>query len=556
MVKIAQLIGGAGTGKTTALLGLMDGAIKKYRDPFQIGFVSYTRAARREASSRAGERFNVDPKDLERSGWFRTLHAICYRCLGAGKELIASDAAGRKWIEEAIQEKLPDGAATVPADGEWYSGGGGQTDASKALALWEAARSRLVPLATVHGEVSRCVDDLRNLSYCTRVVAQYEQAKRLDGRCDFTDLLARFSGWRFDIDGPTRCDPEGEVPDIPVWLLDEQQDASQLLHAVCERLIAPADWVYAVGDPFQSIYGFAGADPHFFMHGFSYAKSKIMPQSFRCPRRVLELGEDILRGCSDYADRGIRPKQEDGLIEKEYTIYLPQIVRGDESWLVLTRTNFQAAKLGHALTAARIPWRGTKGGSTWTAPVRNTAILALHNLQGDYPIDGGEWKAIVQMIPARCNGAALLTRGTKKLWEDANLQESRGQFPFIRKSLIWEVGATPELIAKIDSGTWHDLIENSHAVVDASQRWGVEMVTEPKIRLGTIHSAKGAEEENVCLLSSIPQQVVNGMRTRRGEDEERRVAYVGVTRAKRRLVILDEPPRKGMPPERLPLGGY
>ena len=76
---IARVVGGAGTGKTSRLLGLMEKNLVTGMDPLDIGFVSFTKAACREAAERAGERFGIKPHVLEQQGWFRTIHSICYR---------------------------------------------------------------------------------------------------------------------------------------------------------------------------------------------------------------------------------------------------------------------------------------------------------------------------------------------------------------------------------------------------------------------------------------------------------------------------------------------
>ena len=99
---VAQIIGGAGTGKTEELLRLMELCD---RDPMEIGLVSFTRNARRVAATRAAARFGVAAVDLEQHGWFRTLHSICHRQLGiAPKQLIGATAADRRWLGSALAE--------------------------------------------------------------------------------------------------------------------------------------------------------------------------------------------------------------------------------------------------------------------------------------------------------------------------------------------------------------------------------------------------------------------------------------------------------------------
>ena len=293
MPRIAQIIGGAGTGKTTELLRLMELNLQIYHDPLQIGFVSFTRAARQVATNRASAQFGLPQGELERVGWFRTLHSVCYRVLGIGKELLTDNAESHRWAEQALGQKV--GPASADFSELVFED---QSDADIALRLWSTACARLAPLRAVWDEATRTDDRVPPYIWGKKLIERYEQAKRLDGRPDFTDLLARVAGYRLDVDGPERCTPEGELPELPVWFFDEQQDTSALLDAVCHRLIEPADNVYVVGDPFQNIYEWAGSDSkHFLAWPVAESKRKIMPKSYRCPRPILALGERILRRC-------------------------------------------------------------------------------------------------------------------------------------------------------------------------------------------------------------------------------------------------------------------
>jgi len=533
---IARLIGGAGTGKTTELMRIMTKNLETgVRDPTKIGFCSFTRAARREAAERAADQFGYRLKDLEEDGWFKTLHAICYRCLGAGKELLAGSKADAKWIEEAIDQPVggTGDSDAVLADTAFEA----STEAAMAMRLWDAARNRLEGIERLHALAEECDERTPPIEFVRGVIDRYEQAKRLDGRYDFVDLLGRFAGWKFTADGVEQKSPEGYVPALPVWLLDEQQDTSPLLDSVCHRLIEPADWVYVVGDPFQAIYGWAGADPKLFQ-GWPVAKQKIMPKSYRCGREVLEFGEDILREASDYWDRGIAPADHESTVERErYTASLLDEVDPRETWLLIARTNFHAQRLAAGMRARGIPWVPTKGNGGWNAPARNEGIQTLLSLEKGLSIPGGGWKRAIEQLPA-----SLLVRGTKTEWEKKKTEDADREFFNEGLGISPDAlpGGTEDLAAAIHSKAWRGMVPHAEEYAEAVEQWGEEAVRKPRVQVGTIHSVKGMEATNVLWLTSTSAPCVRAAESEEGFDEECRVSYVAATRARKRLIVAVE----------------
>ena len=78
------------------------------------------------------------------------------------------------------------------------------------------------------------------------------------------------------------------------------------------------------------------------------------------------------------------------------------------------------------------------------------------------------------------------------------------------------------------------LLERSYLV--AALRRGEKLTKTPRIRLSTIHSAKGGEADNVILFSDMANRTYKDMQKQ--PDNERRVFYVGVTRTKENLHII------------------
>lgn len=542
MPEVARLIGGAGTGKTTELLRIMDAVLEHVHDPHLIGFCSFTRAARREASSRAADRYGIKPSELEQNGWFRTLHSVAYRCLGVGKELLTDCADDRKWLQDVLQEDV---AGTMAAGDTPYSEpfSDEARDPDRALSIWGCARNRLTSLETVWAEVDETSDKTPDFEYVKSIAGRYETGKRIYGRVDFTDILARFAGWRFEVRGAERTTPDGEPPQLPVWFFDEQQDASGLLDSVCKRLAdqSSVNWVYVAGDYFQSIFGWSGANPRYFMD-WPANKERTMPCSYRCAPEILAVGEEILSECSDYWDRKIKPAEHDGTVDTaNWGSDLTSQIDPSQSWLLLARTNFQARRIAKLLDDAEIPWIPTRGGgSAWAAPVRNMAIKALANLEHGAPCDGSEWQAILKKIPSQAGGDRLLEMGTKSRFASMEETAAQDQYPWVMIDEITTIGGTARCVEAIKAGKWREWVEDAEEYLNAVRQWGQEVVDNPKVRVGTIHSAKGSEADNVAVLSTISAPIYRGAQTDDGFNAENRCWYVAATRAKTRLLIVNE----------------
>ena len=170
MPQIAQLIGPAGTGKTTELLRLIDAALEKdIHDPHLVGFCSFTRAARRVAAARAAEQYDLKPTDLENNGWYRTLHSVCYRVLGVGKELLAGNKADREWLTESLQEAVDGKVPGIDQD-LFDPFGGNNTDAGRALVLWDVCRNRLESYDATWQRADAIDDDTPDLAFCRAII--------------------------------------------------------------------------------------------------------------------------------------------------------------------------------------------------------------------------------------------------------------------------------------------------------------------------------------------------------------------------------------------------
>lgn len=543
-MQIAKLIGGAGTGKTTELLRIMEAAMESLGgDPLKLGFASFTRAARAEAVTRAAKAWGVEESLLSVKGWFRTVHSTAYRCLGmSAGSLLTDKKADIEWLSEALGVKL----STQMDEDVGRRSYIGDPTVSAALNCWSLCRSSLMPLAEVVRRARRVDDNVPDYAAIVRIAERYESAKNLDDRMDFADMISRFAGVGVSpTEGVFRRSPEGDLPEVSAWLFDEQQDASPLLDAACKRLVsAPTvKWCYVVGDPFQAIYGFAGSTSECFL-AWDAVKNRTMPKSYRCPAPILELGEKCLRRMhTGYFDRKIAPADHAGSITELGNIG-DAIHRVDprEDWLLIARTNYQASRLYSEMASQGKP-------AKWTTNVegpspRSIGLQALYALQHGEPVTGSQWSRVLELLPQKnSDKEAVVARGTKTVWKKP---ETIAAWDLIFPNELEEVGATEMLQAAIASGKWVALVDRGEAWKRQADKWGVELAAEPKVRVGTIHSVKGAEADNVALLTTTSRRVEQSDEDAAQHDEECRIAYVAVTRTRKNLFVVNEG-RQGVP---------
>jgi len=536
-MQIARLIGAPGTGKTTELLRLMEGALPSVGgDPNAIGLMSFTKAARQEAASRVSSAWNVPVDSLTRNGWIRTGHSICYKQLGVeAGQMVTDRKADLEWLAEAFSVPLRTSLDDETGSQVFI----GDERVAWSLNAWNFHRVSLIPLKEVVERLARSTGECQDIAEVEIVADKYESIKRLDDRYDFTDLLLRFAGYSCSPrHGISRVTPEGELPPVKVWLFDEQQDASPLLDAVCKRLVSGENvkWCYAVGDPFQSIYGFAGSSAECFL-GWDVAKERIMPKSYRCPAPILSMGERCLLKMNElggYFDRNVQPADHEGHVSFDNGLNMIPM-RPDEDWLFVARTNYQCSRIFAFLQEMGIPSKSARAQSEPT--VKQIGKAALCKLEKNEPVTGAEWSRAVELLPSRSMKCEMLRKGTKKRWKDGD-EIARWDIVFCDD--LENLGCTNELVSEIRSGGWSNLVDGGKSFRRSVRMSGLERTLNPKVRVGTVHAVKGMEAENVAVLTTTSKRVAEAALDAEQHNEECRIAYVAATRAKRRLHIVTE----------------
>lgn len=534
--QIAKLIGGAGTGKTGELLRVLTSAKASLGgDPFCLGFASYTKAARLEAADRAADAWGVPANLLTKEGWFKTVHATCYRQLDIQSgQIIDKDKESQLWLANALQVDI----RIIMDEDTGFSRYDGKSAAATALRAWDLSRSRVEPLRDTLRRLSAAGEAI-TWAEARQYIERYEEAKRLHDRCDYNDLLARFAGIEFNVEGFCDVDPEGvPPPGVRTWIFDEAQDASALVDRCCRRLAEAPDvqWVYLAGDPFQSIFGFSGSSSDHFM-AWKADKERVMERSWRCPRQILDLGERCLRRMmKGYWNREIAPADHDGeVLSLSGAAAACAKLDPTRPTLVIARCKYTLDSYKDALFKRRLPYAMVND-SDDTQILR--AYRAYWDLEHGEPVAGEDLAHAIKNTPARSLDGPYLTRGAKASW---GREDTVKAWDMVRPDDLEAIGMTSALVGAIKSGRWAELLNRGEKWRSAALQHGPELATRPQIRLGTIHSTKGMEADDVVLSTQIPARVANGAAFDPAvHDEECRIEYVGVTRARRRLIVSND----------------
>jgi DNA helicase II / ATP-dependent DNA helicase PcrA len=338
-----------------------------------------------------------------------------------------------------------------------------------------------------------------------RVFREYERRKADDGQLDFEDLLAR-TVQLLETDESARATVHERWR---AFTVDEYQDVNLLQQALLDLWLGDRDELCAVGDDYQAIYGFTGASADWLLalpRRFPNARVVRLERNYRSSPQVLELANRLVPRLGGSA-KTLAPTLPDsaepvvgpGLDVVEHARRLHGSGVPLEDMAVLVRTNARTTEFEEAFHDAGIPFQGA------SLLARDAARQLLKALRGQSGPAGG----VVRELAVR---QGLLAEIPEKLGErEQTRQADLARLVRLAEEFAGEVG---EFVASL------------HERFGETAGKGVHLLT--------LHRAKGLEWEAVFL----PHVEEGELPIRRGEvDEERRLFYVGLTRAKRHLVV-------------------
>jgi DNA helicase-2/ATP-dependent DNA helicase PcrA len=495
---VFRIFGPPGTGKTTTLLNMVDDALEAGTHPHRIAFLAFTRKAANEAKERAAERFNLSPKtDLIH---FRTLHSLALTMTDIRSEQVMQEAHFKE-LSEAIG--IPLGRKKVGSFDDDIPSMVASSD--PILGLINLARLRRVPLREQYND-SNLRKDWNTVHYVDRCLREYKDSMSL---YDFTDMLAEF------VKGSDRF-----CPDFDLCVLDEAQDLSPLQWEMAHAIDDHSERMYVAGDDDQAIYRWAGADVDHFIN--LPGGSETLSQSYRIPRLVHNLAENVVRRIVRRFPKRYEPKGEAGNVTRIDSISAINMAEG--SWLILAQAGYLLQPVATELKSSGylFNYRGHRSISEKLA----YSVNGWEQLRKGKEITG----EVARKIYSFMSVGKRVVRGYKKLTgiEDHEM--------ITMGTLVDNYGLKADK-AMIWSEAMDKLPDIDRAYITALLRRGEKFNGIPRITASTIHGSKGGEADNVVLFTDLSPAADNEMRI--NPDDMHRVFYVGLTRTKQNLFIVD-----------------
>ncbi|QCC48714.1 UvrD-helicase domain-containing protein [Halobellus limi] len=569
--EVTRLFGGPGSGKTTALLDRVDELLERedvsIRD---ILVVSYTRAAAAEVRERLAERRDVSPRALK--GNVATMHAKAYELLDLSRNDVVGESDKKEFCEEYGVEFEDE-----------YGGAGRRTARSTTIGNKIIATSQW--LQRTRRDVSEWYDvpfqwNVEEVRLPPEVDPNAQEGNKYtptwpsdDDRIDVPEVIRAWRGYKGEhglvgfADMLERVKERSLVPHVDYLVIDEFQDITTLQYDVYEEWKPHMERVLIAGDDDQVVYAWQGADPNLLLDA-DRDEDVVLPNSYRLPSNVLNVVNQEIRHIEKRQEKDLHPRKEGGVVEGIESPSMLDLARNvrytieqgddDETIMILFRARYQLFQFIDEFLPLGMPFSALTDQRMWTDRLTQY-VRAVEALEDDEPVDGLQARRLADMLQDSAFGANDRDELFDRIDE---LQEAAGVDD------LTDLSVDPDVISEFapfapgtkDAG---DMLRK----VTSFQRKSVEAyftgeyqgMDPSRVRIGTIHSAKGREADHVFVATDLTEKVVEQMAASVEDEEvegveeftsttdpvpiltdnERRVFYVGMSRARERLVLLE-----------------
>ena len=304
------------------------------------------------------------------------------------------------------------------------------------------------------------------------------------------------------------------VPKFDVVFIDEAQDLSLMQWKMTKSIWNKTKDSFIAGDDDQAIFRWAGAD----VDSFITQKGKIveLKESVRVPKVVHEFANKIINRIKNRLPKNWNPKAHRGALSRYWNF--EDIDMNNENWLVLTRTRYQLNALEEILKEKGLYFEN-RFKKSYEKYIQEAAFNWERLRKGQLLL----YKDIVSisqyMSPIN--------------WDKDKLKALSKEAPYGIDQLTQGYGLNTK-------ETWHECFDNAGSkritYIKKMRANGEKLNKEARIKLSTIHSVKGGEEDNVVILPDFTANTQ--IAYERNKDDENRLFYVGATRAREHLHIV------------------
>jgi len=575
------VIAGAGSGKTRTLIYRVAYLIDKGVDPTSILLLTFTRKAAQEMLQRAGLLIGARSEKVA-GGTFHSVANMLLRRYGKPIELEPGFTILDRGDAEDLIALVRNQLGLNEKDKRFPRKG-------TIAEIFSKCENTLSSLEDVLlGEFAHFAEHLNDLE---KLKKAYVAAKRQKQLLDYDDLLAKL---RELLSGhePTR---QAISQNFRYILVDEYQDTNRLQADLVRKLAATHENVMAVGDDAQSIYAFRGATFRNIMDFptlFAGTKVYKLEENYRSTQPVLNLANEIIQGATEKYSKHLFTRKLDGPLpalvqaagENAQSRFIAQrILELREEGVpldeiaVLFRSSFHSFDLEIELSRRNLPF--VKRGGFKFIETSHVKDLLAHLRVIENPLDAVSWNRLLMLVegvgPKKAQDLiASFVRSEQPLMalRDVSGRSSR---PLKDLAIMLEEAGRPESLTPAEQvnevyryylpilkehyDDYPKRMRDLEHLYTIAERYGkltdflADLALEPpdasvadveagdrddeRLVLSTIHSAKGLEWQCVFVIWVVDGRFPSAYSFMSEEEleEERRLFYVAVTRAKKHL---------------------
>lgn len=522
-----RILAGAGSGKTRTIthriaVQVATGAVA----PQQVLAVTFTERAAAELKARLAG-------------------------LGIGTPVRAATFHAAAWAQvryfwprtraEPLPEVLPSKARLLGRDARRL-----RLDVSDLAAEIEWAKARMLDAdgyaraAAAHGREPPADPKVLAAAY-----RRYEDAKAAAGLLDYEDMLL------VALDLLRDAEIAAAVRDrYRAFTVDEFQDVNPAQWALLRAWVGDRDDVCVVGDPDQTIFSFTGADAGFlqrFADAFPGTVTVRLTRCYRCSRQVLAVANRVRRPgptspgalvatsgdgpAVAFAEHPDDAAERAGVVAGVRSLLAAGVAAGQIA--VCTRTNALTAPLEEALREAGIDCVVRGAGGFYTRKAVRDALRALAAGAGE-PVDDPDGPPA---LGTRAAPPDPLRRAARILRRDLAFREDHPPAGAAERER-WEEVAEVLAALRRAAATRPDADLASLVAVLQARAAPTGPAATDAVTLMSLHKAKGTEFDAVFLVG-LEEGLLPIVYAKSDADvaEERRLLYVGITRARRHLTL-------------------